>query len=74
MKNLILTLTLLISAVSFGQQQILNGISLNAPNGFVKAGDLQWSNGNENVAIQSFKGSYTGATINFTWNVCPLIL
>ena len=60
MKNLLLTIALLISVVSFGQEQILNGISLNAPNGFVKAGDLQWNNGNENVMIQSFKGSYTG--------------
>ena len=60
MKKLLFTLALLISVISFGQEQILNGISLNAPNGFVKSGDLQWNNGNENVMIQSFKGSYTG--------------
>ena len=59
MKNLLLTIALLISVVSFGQEQILNGISLNAPNGFVKTGDLRWNNGNENVGIQSLKGSYT---------------
>ena len=60
MRKLLLNLALLISVISFGQEQILNGISLNAPNGFVKSGDLQWNNGNENVMIQSFKGSYTG--------------
>ena len=60
MKNILFTLALLISFSSFGQEQILNGISLNAPNGFVKAGNLQWNNGNENVVIQSFKNSYTG--------------
>ena len=59
MKNILFTLALLVSFNSFGQEQILNGISLNAPNGFVKTGDLQWNNGNENVMIQSFKGSYT---------------
>ena len=59
MKNLLFTLALLVSFNSFGQEQILNGISLNAPNGFVKTGNLQWNNGNENVMIQSFKGSYT---------------
>ncbi len=59
MKNILSTLILLLSLIGFSQEQILNGISLNGPNGFVKAGNLHWSNGNENVMIQSFKGSYT---------------
>ena len=58
MKNILFILIFLLSLSGFSQEQILNGISLNGPNGFVKAGDLHWNNGNENVMIQSFKGSY----------------
>jgi hypothetical protein len=58
MKNILFILILLSSLTGFSQEQILNGISLNGPNGFVKAGDLHWNNGNENVIIQYFKGSY----------------
>ena len=43
--------------VSTSQEQTLNGININAPKGFVKAGDLHWSHGNENIMISSFKGS-----------------
>ena len=59
MKNILYILFFISSLSGFSQEQILNGISLNGPNGFVKAGDLHWNNGNENVMIQSFKGSYT---------------
>jgi hypothetical protein len=58
MKNILFIFILLSSLTGFSQEQILNGISLNGPNGFVKAGDLHWNNGNENVMIQYFKGSY----------------
>ena len=58
MKNILFILILLSSLTGFSQEQILNGISLNGPNGFVKAGDLHWNNGNENVMIKYFKGSY----------------
>ena len=58
MKKLTLISALLVCISSFGQEQLLNGISLNAPNGFVKTGNLQWNNGNENVLIQSIEGSY----------------
>ena len=58
MKNILFILIFLLSLSGFSQEQILNGISLNGPNGFVKAGDLHWNNGDENVMIQSFKGSY----------------
>jgi len=58
MKNILFILFFISSLSGFSQEQILNGISLNGPNGFVKAGDLHWNNGNENVMIQSFKGSY----------------
>ena len=60
MKKIIYTLALLVSLSSFGQEQILNGISLNAPNGFTKTGNLQWRNGNEVVLVQSIEGSYAG--------------
>ena len=59
MKKLILLLFIpLVSFNFFGQEQIFNGISLNAPIGFVKTGNLEWNNGNENVIIQTIKGSY----------------
>ena len=60
MKKLLFTLAILVSLSSFGQEQILNGISLNAPNGFTKTGNLQWRNGNEAVLVQSIEGSYAG--------------
>ena len=57
MKNILFILIFLLSLSGFSQEQILNGINLNGPNGFVKAGDLQWKNGNESVLIKYFKGS-----------------
>ena len=58
MKNILFILIFLLSLSGFSQEQILNGISFNGPNGFVKVGDLQWANGNESLLIQYFKGSY----------------
>ena len=57
MKNALFTLAILMSFVSFGQSQDVNGLNLNAPNGFTKAGNLHWNNGNENVFITHVKGS-----------------
>ena len=59
MKKLLSVLLLILSFTSSGQEQILNGISFNGPNGFTKAGDLHWNNHNENVMIQSIKGAFT---------------
>ena len=56
MKKLLSVLLLISSLTSSGQEQILNGISFNGPNGFTKAGDLHWNNHNENVFVQSVKG------------------
>jgi len=56
MKNILSVLLLISSLTSLGQEQILNGISFNGPNGFTKAGDLHWNNHNENVVVQSVKG------------------
>lgn len=55
MKKLLAVLLLISSLTSSGQEQILNGISLNGPNGFTKVGDLHWNNQNENIIIQSLK-------------------
>ena len=35
------------------QSQLLNGISLSGPDGFVKTGDLQWSSDNDLITVQS---------------------
>ena len=43
MKNILFILIFLLSLSGFSQEQILNGISFNGPNGFVKAGDLHWA-------------------------------
>jgi hypothetical protein len=55
MKKLLALLLLIFSLASSGQEQILNGISLNGPNGFTKVGDLHWNNQNENIIVQSIK-------------------
>ena len=57
MKNALFTLAVLMSLVSFGQSQHVNGLDLNAPNGFTKVGNLHWNNGDENVIINYVKGS-----------------
>lgn len=40
-------------SIMFSQSQLLNGIELNGPKGFVKSGDLMWSKGNSNIIVQS---------------------
>ena len=57
MKNALFTLAVVMSLVSFGQSQYVNGLDLNAPNGFTKVGNLHWNNGDENVIINYVKGS-----------------
>ena len=48
-----LLLLLFIPLVSFGQSQMLNGISINGPNGFEKSGELTWKKGNDLVNVMS---------------------
>ena len=55
MKKLLAVILLISSLISSAQEQILNGISLNGPNGFTKAGDLHWNNQNENIEVYSVK-------------------
>ena len=52
MKKL-LFLLVFIPLVSFGQSQMLNGISINGPNGFEKSGELTWKKGNDVVYVGS---------------------
>ena len=52
MKKL-LFLLVFIPLVSFGQSQMLNGISINGPNGFEKSGELTWKKGNDLVNVMS---------------------
>ena len=63
MKKFALISALLISFFSFSQSQVLNGISLNGPNGFTKSGDLTWTKGNDIITVASIgtdKISYEG--------------
>ena len=53
MKKFALISALLISFFSFSQSQVLNGISLNGPNGFTKSGDLTWTKGNDIITVAS---------------------
>ena len=57
MKNLFLVL-LFIPAMIYSQSQILNGIELNGPKGFVKTENLTWEKGNDIINVQSFKGKF----------------
>ena len=52
MKKLLLVL-LFVPLVSFSQEQVLNGISLNGPKDFVKSGDYTWTKGNDLIMVQS---------------------
>ena len=36
-----------------GQSEIINGIDINAPEGFVKSGELMWNKGDELVLVNS---------------------
>ena len=33
------------------QSQVINGVDINGPKGFVKSGNLTWSKGNDNVGV-----------------------
>ena len=54
MKKLILLL--FIPLFSFGQSQMLNGISIDGPRGFEKSAELTWTKGNDVVNVMSIKG------------------
>ena len=56
MKKLLLVL-LFVPLVSFSQEQVLNGISLNGPKDFVKSGDYTWTKGNDLIMVQSYYGT-----------------
>ena len=56
MKKLILLFTLFIFFSPIfvnGQSEIINGIDINAPEGFVKSGELVWNKGDEVVYVTS---------------------
>ena len=53
MKKFALISALLISFFSFSQSQVLNGISLDGPNGFKKSADLTWTKGNDIISVGS---------------------
>jgi len=55
MKKLLLLLVF-VPLVSFGQSQMLNGISINGPQGFEKSGELEWKKGNDIIAVGSLGG------------------
>ena len=55
MKNILFTLYLLISFCSFGQSQMLNGISIDGPKGFKKSANLTWTKGNDICVVTSIK-------------------
>tara|TARA_Y100000748_G_C15191622_1_gene369719 strand:+ start:106 stop:549 length:444 start_codon:yes stop_codon:yes gene_type:complete len=60
MKHFFYIIFTLLFSFSFSQEQIVNGIALNGPNGFVKSGNLQWTNEdnqNENLIILHMKGN-----------------
>ena len=60
MKHSFYIIFTLLFSFSFSQEQIVNGIALNGPNGFVKSGNLQWTNEdnqNENLIILHMKGN-----------------
>ena len=54
MKKLLL-IFLIIPNFLFSQSQMLNGIDINGPNGYIKVDDLTWVKGNDILAILSFK-------------------
>ena len=53
MKKIYIITALLISFFSYSQSQMLNGISVNGPNGFTKSGDLTWTKGNDMIHVMS---------------------
>ena len=55
MKKLLLLFISIIFSPIFvnGQSEIINGININAPEGFVKSGELVWNKGDEVVNVNS---------------------
>ena len=51
MKNILILLFLISPFVCVAQSQVINGVDLNGPKGFVKSGNLTWSKGNDNVGV-----------------------
>lgn len=54
MKNFLTTTLVLVTLLVNGQSQMLNGVSLNGPDGFEKSDDLTWSKGNDIITVASF--------------------
>jgi len=59
MKKFNLFLFLVLPLTGIAQSQSLNGININAPNGFSKTGNLEWKKGNDIVLLASFPGKYS---------------
>jgi hypothetical protein len=51
LKIIIQLILILIPTLCYSQSQMLNGINLNGPKGFVKTDDLTWRNGNDIISI-----------------------
>ena len=54
MKSILLIGFFLLTVLVNGQSQMLNGVSLDGPNGFEKTDDLTWSKGNDIITVASF--------------------
>ena len=75
--NKLLFLLLFIPLVSFGQSQVFNGISFDAPVNFKLTGDLEWRNAKEvitiienknQITVQEFKSYCPGVTNKYQIN------
>ena len=51
MKNILILLFLLSPIMCVAQSQVINGVDINGPKGFVKSGNLSWSKGNDNIGV-----------------------
>ena len=56
MNRIFLIIFLLVSNLVFSQSQILNGIDLNGPEGFVKVDDVNKIDNNDDLSNNSRKG------------------
>lgn len=52
--NIILCWILIYPINIFSQEQVVNGISFNAPEGFIKTEELTWQKGNETIHMKYF--------------------
>lgn len=57
MNRTLLILIFLIPFISFSQSQIVNGIDINGPEGFIKNGNLEWVDGDDIIHIQYIEGN-----------------